>query len=190
MAPTNFQVRAKIELHDRSLPVLYSAFRQYVAQGTAILRPLVLVAHHDADAYWRSSEFFLGDHLLIIPITREGSEGRFLYLPEGDWFSYHDDCPPKAVKKDIWVDCGLGRIPVYVKAGAVLAHWPLQQYVGEIPNPEPELHVWWKNGHEQSFWYEDAGDGESWRDGVYRESTIEVIGTAETLEINRSRVGT
>jgi alpha-glucosidase len=84
MAPTNFQVRATIELRDRSLPVLYSAFRQYVAQGTAILRPLVLVAHHDADAYWRSSEFFLGDHLLIIPITREGSEGRFLYLPEGD----------------------------------------------------------------------------------------------------------
>jgi alpha-glucosidase len=94
------------------------------------------------------------------------------------------------VKKDIWVDCGLERIPVYMKAGAVLPHWPLQQYVGEIPNPEPELHVWWKNGHEQSFWYEDAGDGESWRNGVYRESTIEVIGTAETLEINRSRVGT
>ena len=182
-------VRAAIELRYRLLPVLYSAFRQYVSDGTPILRPLALVNHRDPDSYWRSNEFFLGDHLLVVPMTREDEGGRFLYLPEGNWFSYHDDAPPKAVKKDIWVECGLERIPVYVKAGAVLPHWPLQQFVGEIPNPVPELHVWWKDGRETSFWYEDAGDGESWREGDYRESSFEVTGTASSITINRTLIG-
>lgn len=182
-------VRTAIELRYRLLPALYSAFRQYVSDGTPMLRPLALSCHLDPEAHRHDSEFFLGDHLLIIPISCEDEGGRLLYLPQGDWFSYHDDLPPEAVMKEIWVECGLDRIPVYVRAGAVLPHWPLQQFVGEIPHPEPELHVWWKDGRENSFWYEDAGDGESWRRDGFRESTFEVAGTRASLEVGRQVTG-
>jgi len=178
-------VKQAIELRYRILPVIYTAFWQYVSTGMPMLRPMALVAHDDLDAYWRSTEFFFGDHLMVVPMTREGEEGRFLYVPEGEWYSYADDSRPKSVRKDIWVDCPMDRIPVFVRAGAVLPHWPLQQYVGEIPHPEPELHVWWKSGTEQSRWYEDDGDGQAWRDAVYRDSTFTLEGERGRLILNR-----
>lgn len=182
-------VKQAIELRYRLLPVIYSTFWQYVSEGTPMLRPMPLVAHQDPDAFWRSTEFFFGDHLLIIPMTRQGEEGRYLYLPDGEWFSYHDDYHPNVIRKDIWVDCPLDRIPIFVRSGAVLPHWPLQQHVGEIEHPEPNLLVWWKNGTEQSRWYEDEGDGQAWRDGVYRDSTLTVTGSPTTLKLERSWEG-
>jgi alpha-glucosidase len=182
-------VKQAIELRYRLLPVIYSTFWQYVSEGMPMLRPMPLVAHQDPDAFWRSTEFFFGDHLLIIPMTRQGEEGRYLYLPDGEWYSYHDDYHPNVIRKDIWVDCPLDRIPIFVRSGAVLPHWPLQQYVGEIEHPEPNLLVWWKNGTEQSRWYEDDGDGQAWRDGVYRDSTFTVTGSPTTLKLERSWSG-
>lgn len=178
-----------ILLRYRLLPLIYTTFRQYVADGTPMLRPLPLVAHNDPDAYWRNAEFFFGDHLFVVPISREGDAGRFLYLPEGDWFFYHDDSRPKAVRKDIWVDSPPDRIPIFARGGAVLPHWPAQQYVGEIPHPEPILHTWWKNGTETSRWYEDDGDGQAWRDGVFRDSSLSFTGTTDSLRLERTWEG-
>lgn len=182
-------VRQAIEMRYRLLPAIYTAFWQYVKEGIPMLRSLPLVDHQNPDAYWRSAEFYFGDHLYVVPILAEGEEGRFLYLPKGDWFAYHDDSRPKAVAKDIWIECPIDRIPVFVRAGAAIPHWPLQQYVGEITHPEPELRIWWKDGREVSRWYEDEGDGEAWREGVYRDSTLTVEGAVDRLAIARAWQG-
>lgn len=186
---TTAWVRSAIELRYRLLPAIYTAFRQYVRDGTPMLRSLPLVDHQNPDAYWRSAEFFFGDHLYVVPILSEGENGRFLYLPRGDWFSYHDDTKPKAVATDIWMDCPVDRIPVFVPGGAVVPHWPLQQHVGEIPHPEPELRVWWKDGEETSEWYEDDGDGDAWKQGIFRDSVIHVSGTSGRLALHRDWKG-
>jgi alpha-glucosidase len=167
------------------LPAIYSAFWQYVTDGTPMLRSLPLVDYQNPDAYWRSAEFYFGDHLYVVPIMAEGEEGRFLYLPKSEWFSYHDDSRPKAVATDIWIESPIDRIPVFVRAGAVIPHWPLQQYVGQIPHPEPELRIWWKNGAELSRWYEDDGDGEAWKQDVYRDSELRVDGDHERITLSR-----
>ena len=105
-------VKRAIEMRYRLLPAIYTAFWQYANEGTPMLRSLPLVDHQNPDAYWRSAEFFFGDHLYVVPIMAEGEEGRFLYLPRGDWFAYHDDSRPKAVATDIWIECPIDRIPV------------------------------------------------------------------------------
>lgn len=178
-------VRTAIELRYQLLPVIYTTFWQYVKDGTPMLRSLPLVAFDDPDAYWRSAEFFFGDHMYVVPIPKEGETGRFLYLPNGQWFSYWDDKAPKAVRQDIWVDGANDRSIIFVRAGCVLPHWPIQQHVGEIADPEPTLHIWWKDGAEKSQWYEDNGDGEEWRDGTFRESNFTVEGTKGTLKLTR-----
>ena len=183
-------VRRAIEMRYRLLPAIYTAFRQYVKDGTPMLRSLPLVDHQNPDAYWRSAEFYFGDHLYVVPIMAEGEEGRFLYLPKSDWFAYHDDSRPKAVATDIWIECPIDRIPVFVRAGAVVPHWPLQQWVGQIPHPEPELRAWWKNGAETSAWYEDDGDGEAWKDGIYRDSVIQLEGSEGRIRVSREWQGT
>ncbi|MGB6222772.1 glycoside hydrolase family 31 protein [Haloferula sp.] len=186
---TTERVRDAIEFRYQLLPTIYTTFRQYVRDGTPMLRSLPFVDFKNPDAYWRSAEFFFGDHIYVVPIMEEGEEGRFLYLPKGDWFAYHDDSHPKAVAKDIWIECPLDRIPVFVRSGAIIPHWPVQQYVGEIEHPEPELRIWTKNGEETSEWYEDDGDGQAWRDGGYRESRIHLKGSAGHLNLHREWQG-
>ncbi len=186
---TTEHVRDAIELRYQLLPTVYTTFRQYVRDGTPMLRSLPFVDFKNPDAYWRSAEFFFGDHLYVVPIMAEGEDGRFLYLPKGDWFAYHDDSQPKAVAKDIWIECPLDRIPVFVRSGAVIPHWPVQQYVGEIQHPEPELRIWTKNGAENSEWYEDEGDGQAWHDGGFRESKIRLEGSKGKLSLHREWQG-
>ncbi len=182
-------VRAAIELRYRLLPTVYTAFRQYVRDGTPMLRSLPFVDYRNAETYWRSAEFFFGDHLYVVPIMEEKEDGRFLYLPHGDWYSYYDDSRPKAVNKDIWIDCPKDGIPVFVRGGAVVPHWPVQQHVGEIEHPTPELRVWWADRTIASEWYEDAGDGEDWKHDGFRESLFHVDGGRGWLHLRREWKG-
>jgi alpha-glucosidase len=186
---TTALVRKAIEDRYRLLPVVYTTFRQYVLEGTPMLRSLALVAYLETDTYWRGAEFFFGDHLYVVPMTKPGEGGRFLFLPDDVWFSYWDDSAPKATGKDIWVECPEDRLPVFVHAGAVLPHWPLQQFVGQIADPEPELHVWWTPESRTSEWYEDDGDGTDFLHDGFRHSHFHVDGTAGQLEIRRSWKG-
>ena len=183
-------VREAIEMRYRLLPTIYSTFRQYVRDGTPMLRSLALVEFRDGETFWRGDEFFFGDHLFVAPILAEGEVGRLSYLPGGKWFSYHDDAPPERRGKDAWLDAPPERLPVLVRGGAVLPHWPVQQFVGEIADPTPELRVWWTEGRVESEWYEDDGDGEEWRDGHFRESRFTVEGSARSLHLRREWSGT
>ena len=50
--------------------------------------------------------------------------------------------------------------------------------------------TWWKNGTETSRWYEDQGDGEAWKQGVYRDSTLHVEGAEGRITLTREWEGT
>ena len=161
-------VRRAIEERYRLLPYFYTLFYLYSTQGTPMIRSLCLMYPENPDTYWRSSEFFLGDALYVIPVHHPGQTERRLYLPPGRWFSLWDDKPAPVSGGETSVSTPISHIPVYVKAGAVLPRWPVQQYVGEQAVPPCSLELWWAPGvlHE-SVLYEDAGDGSSYRRGAY-----------------------
>lgn len=182
-------VRKAVELRYRLLPMHYTAFWQYATTGIPILRSLPLSDAADADNYWRDAEFFVGDHLYVIPVTEpastklpEGrkSPGRTIYLPDGEWFHYYDGSQPEATQSDIWIDTPADYIPVYVRAGAIVPHWPLQQYVGEISDPQPELQCWPAESEVISQWYEDSGDYFDYESGEFRASTL--VQTASAIK--------
>ena len=56
-----------------------------------VLRSLALQCFTNKDTDWRGAEYFFGDHLYVIPIHEPQEGGRFLYIPEGVWYSYHTD---------------------------------------------------------------------------------------------------
>ena len=187
-----------IELRYRMLPLHYTAFWQHATTGVPILRSLPLLDHTAPDTYWRDAEFSVGDHLYVIPATHSDADytdaktkrtGRTLYLPQGKWFSYWDDSVPEATRKDIWMPLEKDRLPIFVRAGAVLPHWPLQQFVGEIEHPRPELLVWPCEEETTSQWYEDSGDHFFYKDGDFRASTITQTNDGDIYEISRSYEG-
>ncbi|GAA3917778.1 TIM-barrel domain-containing protein [Hymenobacter algoricola] len=180
--------RQFIELRYRLLPYMYTTFWQYVSQGTPMLRPLTFLDQTDTETYLRMAEFGLGDHLLVCPITQAGADGRWMYLPRGDWFYYWTD-EPKAGGAEVWASAPLDRIPLFVQAGAVLPMYPLMQYVGEKKVEELTLHVYFKNGVQQSVVYDDGGEGYGYQEGHRTIRRFTVTGTETSLTLTQAIEG-
>lgn len=148
-----------IELRYQLLPYIYTSFWQHIDSGMPMLRPLSFVSQNDPETYYRQEEFLLGDHLLVCPVTQAAADGRWLYLPKGKWFYYWTDDLFMG-KEEVWADANIDQIPLFVKAGAVVPFYPVQQYVGEKVITELTLHVYYTNNTtEISYLYEDKGDG-------------------------------
>ncbi|MFD1468907.1 glycoside hydrolase family 31 protein [Hymenobacter caeli] len=161
--PYTSLARHFIELRYRLLPYVYSTFWQYATQGTPMLRPLTFLDQNDPETYLRMAEFSLGDHLLVCPITTPGVDGRWMYLPRGDWYYYWTD-EVKAGGTEVWASADLARIPLFVKAGAVVPMQPVLQFVGEKVVDELTLHVYYKNGSAESVLYDDGGEGYAYQE--------------------------
>ena len=160
--------RRAIEERYRLLPYLYTQFHRYHREGLPIIRSLALMYPENPDMYWRSSEFFLGDALYVVPVHHPGESGRFLYLPRGHWYSLWNDQPAATSGEEVWVSTPMDRIPVFVRGGHIIPRWPVQQYVGEQKHPELTLDLWWAPDTEaDSYIYEDAGDGQAHRLGDF-----------------------
>lgn len=181
-------VRKFIELRYQLLPYIYSTFWQYCEYGTPMLRSGFLINQNDMEAYNRQEEFFLGDHMMICPISQSKVEGRWLYLPQGTWYNYWDDTQ-YIDAGELWVKSQLDQIPFFIKAGAVIPHYPVQQYVGELNIETLTLHVYYGEEVTKSQLYEDAGDGYEYLNGDAAVKTFLVNNTAAGLTINQEIEG-
>jgi alpha-glucosidase len=186
--PYTSVARAFIELRYRLLPYMYTTFWQYATAGTPMLRPLTFLDQNDTETYLRMAEFGLGDNLLICPITQPGAEGRWMYLPRGDWFYYWTD-EPKAGGAEVWASADLTRIPLFIRAGAVVPMQPVMQYVGEKPVEELTLHVYFKNGSAESVLYDDGGEGYGYEQGHKTLRRFTVTGTDAGLSLSQAIEG-
>ncbi|GAB3837451.1 glycoside hydrolase family 31 protein [Hymenobacter jeollabukensis] len=177
-----------IELRYRLLPVMYTAFWQYVQHGTPILRPLAFLDQSDPQTYQRMAEFGVGDHLLVCPITQAGVDGRWMYLPRGKWYYWWTD-EQKDGGAEVWAPAGLERIPVYVRAGAVVPARPVMQYTDEHPVTELALHVYHLEGQETSTLFDDGGEGYGYQNGEATVRTFTTTGTVMSLKVQQHTEG-
>ena len=177
-----------IELRYRLLPYMYTAFWQYATHGTPMLRPLTFLDQNDTETYLRMAEFGLGDNLLICPITQPGADGRWMYLPRGDWFYYWTDTP-QVGGSEVWAAADLTRIPLFIRAGAVITMQPVLQYVGERAIEELTLHVYYKNGTAETVHYDDGGEGYAYTEGQRTVRRFTVTGSATDLVLTQTIEG-
>lgn len=151
-------VKKFIELRYQLLPYIYTSFWQHTVYGTPMLRPLSFLDQRDHETYYRQSEFGLGDHLLICPVTEEEADGRWMYLPKGEWFCYWNE-QKHSGNQEIWAEADLEQIPLFIKAGAILPFYPIQQYVGEKKIEQITLHLYYSDTACVSLLYQDRGQG-------------------------------
>ena len=177
-------IKKFIEFRYQLLPYIYSTFYQYISKGTPMLRPIAVIDMKDSETFHRQAEFALGDNLLICPIAEEKADGRWMYLPEGKWYYWWTDQLEQG-KDEVWADADLNRIPLWVKAGAVLPLYPVMQYVGEKKVNELTLHVYYTEDEVTSTLYEDAGDGYGYENNEKCVKTFTVSGDASSLSINQ-----
>ncbi|NJB81606.1 glycoside hydrolase family 31 protein [Wenyingzhuangia aestuarii] len=182
-------VRKFIELRYKLLPYLYTTFYKYIEEGIPMLKSLVLYDQEDSQTHHRTDEFLCGEHILACPIGEPNSKGRRMYIPNGNWFNYWTN---ELVEggDERWVDADLDSMPIFVKEGAILPLWPVQQYVGEKEIDQLTLDVYYKNGKEASDVFEDANDGYDYTKGRYCLRHFTLTGKEDRLTIKQHKSGT
>ncbi|HZJ21111.1 MAG TPA: DUF5110 domain-containing protein, partial [Pricia sp.] len=91
--------------------------------------------------------------------------------------------------KEKWVVAGLDKIPMFIKAGAMIPKYPIQQYVGEKVIKELVLDVYYTKGAENSTVYEDANDGYAYENGKYSLRNFKLLGKENELIIQQFKDG-
>ncbi|MEJ2112937.1 MAG: glycoside hydrolase family 31 protein [Flavobacteriaceae bacterium] len=181
-------VRKFIELRYQLLPYLYTAFWQYADEGIPMLKSLVLFDQDDTHTHYRTDEFIYGDQILVCPIIEPNAKGRRMFVPRGKWYNYWTD---EVVKggKEMWVDADIDCIPLFIKEGAIIPKYPVQQYVDEKKIEQVTLDVYFKQGKENSMLYDDAHDGYDYIKGRYSLRTFKFTGKSEQLIIQQHKEG-
>ncbi len=181
-------VKKFIELRYQLLPYLYTTFWQYLKEGTPMLKSLVLYDQEDIQTHYRTDEFIFGDKMFVCPINEPNSTGRRLYLPKGNWYNYWTD---ELVEggKELWVEAELDSMPLFVKEGAIIPKYPIQQYVGEKEFDEITLDVYYSKGKETSVVYDDAHDGYDYTKGRYSLRNFKMTGKKNELIIQQHKSG-
>jgi alpha-glucosidase len=86
-------------------------------KGIPLIRAMFYSYQSDQNTHKIDDQFMLGDHLLIAPIIKAGTDKRSVYLPKGTWYRLWDD--QKIVSKGQRFDLKgpRGKPPVYFKQG-------------------------------------------------------------------------
>jgi alpha-glucosidase len=163
--------REYIELRYQLLPYIYTLFWQASQTGAPVLRPLVYEFPNDPQTYALHDQVLLGPSLMAAPIYHPGATHRAVYLPEGVWFDWWGGERFQG-PTHILAHAPLERMPLYVRAGAVIPMWPIMQHTGELADAPLTLLVWPGSG--MFTLYEDDGISFGYRDGGYATTTYHV----------------
>ena len=159
-------IRRFIELRYEILPYIYTTFWKYSYKAIPMIKSLNLIEPDNPEVLFREDEFLFGDHLLVVPVSEEKAESRKLYLPKGDWYNFWSDERLEG-GKEIEVATPLDKIPLFVKAGAIIPLQPAMQYVDEFTPDSLDLHIYYTEEEFLVEIYEDCGDGLDYKKGNF-----------------------
>jgi alpha-glucosidase len=162
------QVRAALDLRTTFLPLMYSLAHQAHRNGSPIIRPVFFDFPDDPAAYADQDALMLGPDVLFSPVVEAGASSKTQYLPAGPagWLEYHTGAVHPAGAM-VTVAAPLGRPPLFIRAGAVLA------LSSETPDVKPHdaparrlyLAVAGEAGSGGGFHIEDDGESFAFRTG-------------------------
>jgi alpha-glucosidase len=140
--PQHTRIRRQfIEQRYRLMPYLYALADENARTGAPLMRPLFYEFPEVlASPCEQPTAFLLGDRLLIAPPPDlESPQPYKICLPAGRWYDYWTEAP---VAQAITVTPALDRLPVFVRAGAILPTQPLVQSTSQTPQGALSLDVY------------------------------------------------
>jgi alpha-glucosidase len=130
--------RKYIEIRYKLLQYFYDALYECTTTGLPICRPLFLTDRSDPEVYHHlDDQFMVGNDILVAPVVAHGQTSRNVYLPaHSDWFAYTDNTAPlvgptPGGSSVSWY-VPLELVPIYIRAGAIIPHRELEQFVGQL----------------------------------------------------------
>ena len=163
-------------LRYRLLPYIYSMAHTAARTGFPIMRAMPLSFPDDPQSDALIHQYMFGDAFLTAAFTDR------IHLPEGRWIDFwtgqvHDG--PKDLVCDIPPDRGG---PLFIRAGAILPHWPDMQFVGEKPIDTLDLHIY-PHGDSAFTLYEDDGISHAYQTGAIATTDIGCSAAADAVTL-------
>jgi alpha-glucosidase len=189
--PQHEAIRKKyIEQRYRMLPYIYTSMEETSRTGIPLMRPLFLEYPADPVLPLYDEGFLFGNDLLVAPQVRNFTKPYFVPLPEPGWYDYWTGQKVKADKellgeKGTEKDPALDVLPVYVRAGAILAQQPVTQSVSEKPQGPLEVRVY-PGPDCRGDLYMDDGNSLAYQRGEFLRVHFSCSMTAGQVEVNVS----
>jgi hypothetical protein len=163
-------VKEAFHLRYRLGPYLYTMARLAHDTGISLCRPMYYEYPQEEAAYAARYQYFLGDQIIAAPIVfpadpRTGLASTDVWVPEGTWIDYQTR---ETFTGPRWVRLvgDLNRVPMLVKAGAILPLAPPSQTAQTGPKDPLTLSIF--PGVAGSFrLYEDDGLTDAYEDGLF-----------------------
>jgi alpha-D-xyloside xylohydrolase len=174
------------QLRYRLMPYIYSSAWGVTHNGQTLMRSLPLEFSSDPAARQISDQFLFGPALLVNPVTTEGAAERSLYLPAGnDWIDFWTGKQLNG-GQTITADAPLDRIPIFARAGSILALGPVGKTASVKADPI-DLRIYGGNDADFTL-YEDEGDNYDYERGAFSVIPLHWDDKAEQLTVG-SRKG-
>ena len=116
-------IRSSVGLRLHFMPYLYTLMWLATTTHTPVLRPTFFHFGDDTATWQNNDEMMVGGDLLVAPVFEPDARQRSLYLPRGahadGWFNYWTGEYLEG-GRTVMVDAPLDRLPLFVRAGALL----------------------------------------------------------------------
>lgn len=174
IAPENHPAYESIlyytNLRYRLMPYIYSLAGMTYMEDYTIMRPLVMDFLDDRNVADIGDTYMFGPALLVAPVYEYGARTREIYFPECEgWYDYYSGNAVRAGQKQK-VNAPYGRMPLYVRAGAIIPEGPAMQWSDEKKAEEITVRVY-RGADGRFVLYEDENVNYNYEKGMF--STIE-----------------
>src|SRR5690606_7296239 len=123
--------RNYIRFRYQLLPYLYSAFYDAASNGMPVLRTLATQYSQDVRDYdpGFQHQYLFGPSIMVVPVESTKDFVRVFLPPGNAWYSLYDGARYFGQSETI-VDSPLHRLPVFIKAGAIIPMQPAAEHTG------------------------------------------------------------
>jgi hypothetical protein len=150
--------RKYLKVKMRLTPYLYTASREAYDSGVPTVRAMVLEFPDDPTTWSKRTQyqFMSGSSLLVAPVYEDSPIRNDIYLPAGRWIDYWDGAEFNGSTTLNGYAAPLEKLPIFVRAGAIIPMYPEMLYDGEKPKDPVTLDIY-PSGKSSYSLYEDDG---------------------------------
>ncbi len=181
--------RRYMKLKMRLTPYIYSYCREAYDTGVPTVRAMVLEYPDDPVTWSKRTQyqFMSGESLLVAPVYEDSPIRNDIYLPAGRWIDYWNGQEYFGPTVLNGFETPLEKLPVFVKAGAIIPMYPEMLHDREKPKDPVTLDIF-PSGKSSFSLYEDDGVTQDYRAGYFARTLVEVdapkmIDTAKEITV-------
>lgn len=180
--PAYRSVTYYMKLRYNLMPYIYSLAGMTWFNDYTIMRPLVMDFAADTSVNNIGDQFLFGPSFMVAPVYNYGDRSREVYFPQSEgWYDFYTgEFQLGGVKKS--VAAPYERIPLYVRAGAIVPFGGDIQYTDEKPADPIYLYVY-QGANGKFTLYEDEGVNYDYEQNKYAMIPMEYEEATKTLTI-------